>query len=100
MITFLLLATATVLLSGTGEILNTAEKNYNLTSSTEILLTSEGGEKLSVIDNIVFSDVKTSANIIHVHPDNIKQTLHGIGTSFTESSAFVLAHLSEENEMK
>ena len=31
--------------------------------------------------------------MISVYPEKTKQTIDGIGTSFTESSAFVLAHL-------
>jgi len=70
--------------------------HYGLTSTTEILLTSEDGDRLVSKKNVDFENGKESENVIHVRPDIIKQTLHGIGTSFTESSAFVLAHLSED----
>lgn len=34
--------------------------------------------------------------MIQIKPEMVKQTIDGIGTSFTESSAFVLAHLDPE----
>jgi len=34
--------------------------------------------------------------VIRIYPDLLKQTIDGIGTSFTESSAFVLAHLDRD----
>ena len=34
--------------------------------------------------------------MVTVFPDSTRQTIQGIGTSFTESSAFVLAHLEPE----
>ncbi|MBT8433494.1 MAG: glycosyl hydrolase [Gammaproteobacteria bacterium] len=77
---------------------NASEPNYGLTSSSEVLLTSEAGDKLTRKDNITFySGVADAENIIRVRPDVIRQTLHGIGSSFTEASAFVLAHLDQEN---
>lgn len=69
--------------------------NYNLTSTSEILLTSEKGDRLSSKKNVDFVFGQADVNVIHVNPEVVKQTLHGIGTSFTESSAFVLAHLSK-----
>jgi glucosylceramidase len=36
-----------------------------------------------------------SGTVITVHPDKRRQTIVGIGTSFTEASAFVLAHLDK-----
>ena len=74
-----------------------SEYNYGLTSSSEVLLTSEAGDRLARKTNITFkSGVADSENIIRVQPDILKQTLHGIGSSFTEASAFVLAHLDKE----
>jgi len=70
--------------------------NYNLTSTSEILLTSEKGERLVSKQNVDFISGQASRNVINVQPEVIKQTLQGIGTSFTESSAFVLAHLSKD----
>ncbi|MCP4144474.1 MAG: glycoside hydrolase family 30 protein [bacterium] len=45
------------------------------------------------MDNIGFQSGTATGNTITIQPENIKQTIDGIGTSFTESSAFVLAHL-------
>lgn len=68
-------------------------RNYSLASTSEILVTSEQGDRLSCKENVAFSYGQADANVIYVYPEIVKQTLHGIGTSFTESSAFVLAHL-------
>ncbi len=67
--------------------------DYRLTSSQEVLLTSEQGDRLASKSNIVFINGKPKGNVIRIQPDVFRQTLIGIGTSFTESSAFVLAHL-------
>ncbi len=68
--------------------------DYGLTSSAEVLLTSEAGDRLARTNNVSFKTGRADAeNVIFVHPQLIRQTLCGIGTSFTESSAFVLAHL-------
>ena len=80
--------------------LDITDKNYNLTATSEILLTSEKGDRLASKKNINFVFGQADGNVIHVQPDITKQTLHGIGTSFTESSAFVLAHLSKEKRQK
>ena len=70
--------------------------NFGLYSSSKVLVTSEAGDRLEIKDNIIFKQgVADAENIIRVYPDIIKQTLSGIGTSFTESSAFVLAHLED-----
>ena len=68
-------------------------KNYKLNSTSEILLTSEKGDKIASKNNVFFKEGKPSGTIIRISHDTIKQTIDGIGTSFTESSAFVLAHL-------
>lgn len=73
------------------------DTNYGLTSSSEVLLTSEAGDKLAAKSNITFKPgVTDAANVIRVQPDIAKQTLSGIGSSFTEASAFVLAHLDKQ----
>jgi len=69
---------------------NTTETMY---STKEILVTSEGGDKLAKKENIAFVRGTPSGTIIKIEPDSVKQTMDGIGSSFTESSAFVLAHL-------
>ena len=72
------------------------ENNYGLISSSEILVTSEQGDRLAEKSNIEFVDGQAAGTIVHVHPDVRKQIITGIGSSFTESSAFVLAHLDVE----
>ncbi|WP_394212278.1 glycoside hydrolase family 30 beta sandwich domain-containing protein [Enterovibrio calviensis] len=68
-------------------------KHFGLSSTTEILLTSEAGDKMSLMANQAFTTETANGTQIVIQPDVIKQTISGIGTSFTESSAFVLAHL-------
>jgi len=75
-----------------------AEKSYGLTSSSEILVTSEQGDRLAMKSNIEFVDGQAAGTVVHVHPDIRKQIIVGIGSSFTESSAFVLAHLDVHQE--
>ncbi len=70
-------------------------KNYRLTRTSTILVTSEAGAKLAPQANIVFEEGTSADATIVVRPDVIKQTIVGIGSSFTESSAFVLAHLDK-----
>ncbi|MGB5398570.1 MAG: glycoside hydrolase family 30 beta sandwich domain-containing protein [Gammaproteobacteria bacterium] len=71
------------------------DKDYALTSTSEILITSEAGDKLAQKKNIKFSDGSPEGTVVLIRPDIVKQTLLGIGTSFTESSAYVLAHLDK-----
>ncbi len=66
------------------------------TTTSEILLTSEDGAKLSSMANVTFQTGNPSGTVISIYPDSTKQIIEGIGTSFTESSAFVLAHLEPE----
>ena len=62
-------------------------------STQEILLTSAAGARQAVLPNVPFHDGQATGTVITVYPDSLRQAIHGIGTSFTESSAFVLAHL-------
>lgn len=71
-------------------------QHYGLSASTEVIVTSESGDKLATQNNVTFSDGQASGTAIVVHPEITKQTIVGIGSSFTESSAFVLAHLDPE----
>lgn len=71
-----------------------------LNSTKEILLTSSAGAKIASQENVKFRKGKPSGVVVQVFPDSIKQTIDGIGTSFTESSAYVLAHLTPEKRMK
>jgi glucosylceramidase len=73
------------------------EWDGGLLATKEIYVTSEAGDKIAPQPNISF--VKGQApdgNIIAIRPATIKQEIYGIGSSFTESSAFVLAHLDKE----
>jgi len=76
------------------------DTNYKLTETSEILLTAERGDKLSTQDNIPFRQGRAHGNLIVIRPDIVKQTIAGIGTSFTESSAFVLAHLDKDKRQE
>ena len=57
----------------------------------EILLTSEAGHKIASMDGPDFRPGPASGTVITVDPDDVRQIIDGIGSSFTESSAFVLA---------
>lgn len=65
-------------------------------STNKIYVTSESGDKIAEKENVHFIKGKTEGTIININPDIIKQTIDGIGSSFTESSAFVLAHLDPQ----
>ena len=84
----------------TGAIFDSNQADYRLTKTYEILLTSEQGDRLASKENAAFSYGHAEETVIYVDPDKIKQTLHGIGTSFTESSAFVLAHLGKQQRQQ
>ncbi len=60
--------------------------------TSEILVTAESGERLAQRPNVAFVDGVAEGTVIEIFPSRRKQTLLGIGSSFTESSAFVLAH--------
>ncbi len=75
-------------------------QNNRLTSTSEILLTSASGSQLAVQQNVRFVTGQAQGIVLQVFPDSIKQTIDGIGTSFTESSAFVLAHLEPQERME
>ena len=72
------------------------DQNYGLIATAEILVTSEAGDKIAAKENVSFADGDATGLVIHVRPDVERQTIVGIGSSFTESSAFVLAHLEED----
>ena len=74
--------------------------NYKITDSMEVLLTSESGDKIATRENVSFREGHAHGNMIVIRPDIVKQTIDGIGTSFTESSAFVLAHLDKEKRLE
>ena len=76
--------------------------DYGITSTSQILVTSESGDKLAVKSNIEFKPATSTEQqtVLVIKPEIIKQTITGIGSSFTESSAFVLAHLETEQRDK
>jgi glucosylceramidase len=74
----------------------TKNDSYNIEKTDQIIVTSEAGAKLQEINNTGFVNGKAKGNVINIFPDSLRQTMDGIGTSFTESSAFVLAHLDVE----
>ena len=79
-----------------GQINNySTDINYHLSTTTEVLLTSEAGDKIASQKNLTFRQGKPDGNVIVIRPDIVKQKIIGIGTSFTESSAYVLAHLDK-----
>ncbi len=60
----------------------------------ENYVTSESGDKISRKPNISFLKGKPpKGTLIKIQPEIVKQKIDGIGSSFTEASAFVLAHL-------
>ena len=63
---------------------------------TEILVTSEAGAKIASQATPNFRPGDAEGSRIVVDPTTLKQTIVGIGSSFTESSAFVLSHLDAE----
>lgn len=87
-------------INDTGAMLDSNQTDFHLTRSCEILLTSEQGHRLAGKENAAFSYGQPEGTVICVSPDKTRQTLHGIGTSFTESSAFVLAHLGKRQRQQ
>ena len=72
-----------------------ADIDYRLTGSVRILQTSAAGDRLALKDNVDFMPGMAQSEFsIRVFPNEQRQQLLGIGSSFTEASAFVLAHLS------
>jgi len=68
--------------------------------TSEILLTSEAGAKLDKQENVEFKKGEAEGTVLQIFPNQTKQTIDGIGTSFTESSAFVLAHLNKDKRVE
>jgi glucosylceramidase len=74
-----------------------SEFDYRLRASTQVLQTSAAGERLAEKEGIRFQAGPGECEArIRVSPEHPRQTLIGIGGSFTESAAFVLAHLDPE----
>lgn len=72
------------------------KSNGELNTVLQVLQTSELDHEVPTAESIRFRQGTARGNVINVKPDMLKQTLLGIGTSFTESSAFVLSHLEPE----
>ncbi|MDX1571089.1 MAG: hypothetical protein R3200_11430 [Xanthomonadales bacterium] len=72
--------------------------------SVAVLVTSEGGDRLSRYPDVAFRRLADpdpgEGTLIKVQPEVVKQTMLGVGTSFTESSAFVLAHLEPDRRLE
>ena len=64
--------------------------------SKQVLVTSETGDVLAEKENIVFKKVKAEDPLVIIDLESERQTIDGIGSSLTESSAFVLASISPE----
>ncbi len=69
------------------------EPSQNRLTSSEIVLTSSRGDRQTQQENVDFAAGQATGVVLQVFPDQVKQTIDGIGSSFTESSAYVLAHL-------
>jgi glucosylceramidase len=76
-----------------GACAGTRESGVPPIRMVEVLLTSESGHKLASMEVKPFHAGIADGTVISVFPRSTKQTIDGIGSSFTESSAFVLAHL-------
>ncbi|MBT8444066.1 MAG: glycosyl hydrolase, partial [Gammaproteobacteria bacterium] len=77
-----------------------ALRHYVLSATAEIIVTNEAGDKLAPRPNAPFVDGRPTGVVIEIDPSETRQTLLGIGTSFTESSAFVLAHLEDRQRQQ
>jgi glucosylceramidase len=74
------------------------DQNRKVLVTKENYITSGAGDKIAQKQNIKFvKGQATKGNLIKVSPAIIKQEIDGIGSSFTESSAFVLAHLNKKS---
>jgi glucosylceramidase len=79
-----------------GVIFISCDQDKKILITQENLVTSEAGDKIAEKQSITFVEGKASkGTIIKINPLITKQTMDGIGSSFTEASAFVLAHLDE-----
>lgn len=75
------------------------DTHYHLSTTSEVLLTSEAGDKIARKENVPFRDGAPEGTRVVIRPDVVKQMIVGIGTSFTEASAFVLAHLESDRRL-
>jgi glucosylceramidase len=88
-----------LLFGAAGMLMNTCKSDnhhYSLLQTTKIYLTSEKGDKMAAQENAPFQKGLALGNVITIYPQTTKQKMDGIGSSITESSAFVLAHLDKK----
>lgn len=78
-------------------VLVSCDQNRKTLLVRENYVTSESGDKMTAKENFSFVvGPAPEGSVIKINPAVIKQEIDGIGSSFTESSAFVLAHLDKE----
>ena len=82
----------------TGMILS-CDSDNPLLITEKIIVSSGDGDKLSLKENTRFQKGAAEGIVLKIDPEKVKQTMDGIGSSFTESSAYVLAHLDPEERM-
>jgi len=82
----------------TGMILS-CDSDKPLLITEKIIVSSGDGDKLSLKENTRFQKGAAEGIVLKIDPEKVKQTMDGIGSSFTESSAYVLAHLDPEERM-
>ncbi len=89
-----------LLLSICATVMQSCDSKSGLLSTKEVYITSERGDKMALQENVSFRRGEAEGTVIRIDPDSVKQTIDGIGSSFTESSAFVLAHLDPAERRK
>lgn len=62
-------------------------------TTSGIIVTAEDGRVHAPLDDVTFESRPARGAVVRVFGDRPRHTIDGIGTSFTESSAYVLAHL-------
>lgn len=84
-----------------GAVLISCDQDKKILVTKENLVTSEAGDKIAEKESITFIEGKASeGTIIKINPSITRQTIDGIGSSFTEASAFVLAHLDKDKRIE
>ncbi|WP_318837915.1 glycoside hydrolase family 30 protein [Neiella holothuriorum] len=84
-------------LTACNQTASVAETDYGISATSQIIVTNEAGDVQALRPNVSFDlSAKQAAAVITIDPAVRKQTIVGIGSSFTESSAFVLAHLEPD----
>ncbi len=76
--------------------LNACTTSPRTAEMVEVIVTSEAGQRMAAAAVSPFQPGRPDGVAIEIFPGQTKQTIDGIGSSFTESSAFVLAHLDPE----